>query len=366
MRKTIAVNFVAKHSYLFVRKMVEGLVANNCNILAIVSKNMPEIDQWRALEGVELYEVDGYSSIKDFPIKLLKLFVVDARKIQKRAKELNVRNVYLPVFTYWSIPINQILRRYPYVYALHDPQIHESKRLVTSTLNSILAQNAKYLVILSESFRNYVSKTYRKDNEYIITIPSGDETENSECVELVQYDSMKVNFLFQGRIDTYKGLDILADAYEKLSKEYSNITLTIAGSGDFSPYMEKYKRLKNCTVINRWLTNEEVNGLFNDVSVITVLPYITATQSGVINVAMPKGSPIIATRCGGIIEQIEDNITGYLVEPNNSEALYHKMKYTIDHKKEWDFIRKNAYARMKTLSWDTLAKPLAEIMGGIV
>ena len=115
-------------------------------------------------------------------------------------------------------------------------------------------------------------------------------------------------------------------------------------------------------MINRWLTNDEVNSLFNDKSVITVLPYISATQSGVINVAMPNGSPIIATKCGGITEQIVDNRTGYLIEPNDVNALYEKMEYILNHRDELDDIRHNAYARMKTLGWDVLASRVVEIL----
>lgn len=364
MNKTVVVNFVAKHSYTFVLEMIAGLSRNNCKIIAIVSRNMPEIDNWRKLKDIELYEVDGYTKAISFPFKILKFYICDSAKIKTKIQEAGASVIYVPIISYWSWFVNQVCGNIPFVYAMHDPVVHNSKKIFIKTMNDLLAAKAKRLIILSDVFREYVKKVYKKADKDIITIPSGNESIHTpkERIEIVQYDNNKVNFLFQGQIAKYKGLHILAEAYKKLRKKYTNITLTIAGSGDFREYEDAYKKLDDCTIINRWLDDDEVAGLFNDKSIITVLPYLSATQSGVINVAMPNGSPIIATKCGGIVEQIIDNETGYLIEPDNVDALYEKMEYVINHKEEWEFIRKNAYERMKSLDWDVLSGKLAEIL----
>lgn len=362
-KKTVIINFVAKHSYVFVIKIVEGLIHNGCRVIAIVSRNMPEIDQWKAIKGMKVYEVDGYNTVRDFFPNLIKYYRKDAPKLRSIAKKNGVDVLYLPVFTFWSVFINHSLREYRYVYAMHDPVSHNPKTYIHNYLNYKLGKNADKIVILSNTFRDYVKKTYKKSDKDIVVIPSGYEDVPAKPDEaLVYYDNTKTNFLFQGRIDKYKGLEVLAEAYKRLTKEYRDITLTIAGSGDFSAYEQLCKELPNCTVINRWLTNEEVVSLFNDKSVITILPYTSATQSGVINVAMPCGSPIIASRCGGIPEQIIDGKTGYLVEPGNVEDLYTKMKYVIVNNNELNSIRANAYERMKSLSWDILAGKLMNIL----
>lgn len=362
MKKVVVVNFVAKHSYLFIRRMIEGFIYNDCYVFAIVSKNMPEIEEWRSLKGIELYEVDGYQNIVDFPQKLFSFIRKDSKAINRRIDELKPSCIYLPIFTYWSLPINKYIKTLPVIYAMHDPEVHEKKRIVARYMNSKLGKSATYIVILSEVFREFVKKKYHKDETHVITVPSGLENEAADTVALIDYDDKKTNFLFQGRIDKYKGLEVLAEAYKKLYSENRDISLTVAGSGDFSMYSKSYGELPNCTVINRWLTNEEVSGLFNDKNVITVLPYTSATQSGVINVAMPCGSPIIATRCGGIVEQITDNENGYLVSPNDINELYLKMKYVTEHKDEWTRIRENGYKHMKELSWEVLSKKIVDIM----
>lgn len=364
-QKTVAVNFVAKHSYVFVQKMVEGLAHNGYRILAIVSKNMPEIKEWEKIEGITIYPVNGYTSIANFPLRLLLLFVMDAGKIKRVACEMDVQSVYVPICTYWSVFVNLLFGGKKSVYAMHDPMPHDKRRIVIRIMNRWLGMRSDTLLILSDTFRSYVKQHYHKNDDKIITVPSGVECD-SESVEvvlpLVQYDDSKVNFLFHGRIDRYKGLAILAVAYKRIREKYDNVTLTVAGSGDFGEYEGMYKDLKDCTVINRWLSNGEVTGLFNDRSVIAVLPYLSATQSGVINVAMPIGSPIIATRCGGIVEQITDNETGYLIPPNDVDALFLKMEHVINNRDDWSRIRENAYKRMQSLSWDSLAKRLASAL----
>lgn len=354
---------MAKHSYVFIKNMIEGLIHNDCKIIAIVSKNMPEIDKWKNIEGIKIYEVDGYTNIRTFPLKLIKYYLKDAPRIKKLVKKLNINGEYIPICSYWSWVIHLSLPPVKLVYAMHDPVSHNRKITPIRVFNYLIARQADYIVILSDIFRQHVKDFYRKRDNQIVMIPSGYENVaiSGTQTQIVVYDENKINFLFQGRIDKYKGLDILAKAYEKLRKKYDDVSLTIAGSGDFSLYEPLYKYLEDCTIINRWLTDEEVTSLFNDRNVITVLPYTSATQSGVINVALPNGSPIIASRCGGIEEQIVDGVTGYLFEPNNIDELLKKMEYVILHKNELEEIRRNGYKKMKSLDWDILSKKLADI-----
>lgn len=362
--KTIIVNFVAKHSYAYEPRMMEGLIHNNCRVIAIASKNMPEIEEWKRIKGLKIYEVNGYTSAKDFIPNLIKYLTYDAPRIRKIAEKYNVSSVFAPIFTYWSYFINKSLKKYPYIYTLHDPIPHSSKSIIHNSLNEKLVKKAFKVVILSESFKDYTCKHYNRKSEDVLVIPEGTnvQVDKGKAIRLVDYRNENINFVFQGRIDKYKGINVLISAYKKLSTEYKNITLTVAGSGDMAEYQEALNALPNCTIINRWLSNQEVVGLFNDKNTVAVLPYISATQSGVINVAMPLGTPIIASNTGALSEQIEDGKTGYLVTPGDIEDLYKKMKYVVSHRNELDTIRKYGYEHMKELDWDKLAARMLEIL----
>lgn len=357
--KVIVINFVAKHSYIFVINMVKGLVENGCKAVAIISKNMPEIEQWRRIKGLKLIEIDGYTSLSDFIPKLLRYYCKDVPRIKRIVKKYDDVVMYIPMLSYWSYFVKKSLNQLDYVFDMHDPISHSKKHILLIFFNYQLGLKAKKIRILSETFREHVKKKYKKTDRQIVVIPSGCENvKKNSNVEIVRYEDDKLNFLFQGRIDEYKGLEILAKAYKRLSLEYQSVTLTIAGSGDITPYSKELTDLPRCTVINRWITDEEVASLFNDRNVVAILPYKTATQSGVINVAMPCGTPVIASACGAIPEQIQDGKTGYLVKPGDIDELYIKMKYVLNNQDELKVIRTNGYERMESLDWKILSKKL--------
>ncbi|TXI49335.1 MAG: glycosyltransferase, partial [Mycobacterium sp.] len=54
---------------------------------------------------------------------------------------------------------------------------------------------------------------------------------------------------------------------------------------------------------------------------VVVTPYIRATQSGVAHLAYTFGRPVVATTVGDLPEAVQDGVTGFLVEPGNSEQL---------------------------------------------
>ena len=176
----------------------------------------------------------------------------------------------------------------------------------------------------------------------------------------IEYPSDKINFLFFGRIEKYKGLLILAEAYKSLKEKYDNISLTIVGNGDFTPYNNAFTGLKDFKLINRWIDDNEVNGFFLGDNIVTVLPYLDATQSGVINIAMINRSLVISTNIGGLKEQIKDKKTGMLVEANNSKALEKAMEFAIREQNICNKYINAAANEMKKLSWNNLGRILLE------
>lgn len=366
--KKVFVNFVCKHSQVYVEEIIKNLACFGIDIIAIVSKNMTGIEKWRCNDRIKLYEVDGYTNYYNFLPRLLKFMLIDARQIKKIQKEEKCDLMYIPIVSYWSLFIFRLLKSLPLVYTLHDPIVHNSKKIAIKYTNSYLSKKADRVIILSNSFKEKVKSMTNKSDDMIYVIPSGPENivvdkSNSKCI--ITYDERKFNFLFYGQISKHKGLNVLAKAYCQLKSEIDDITLTIAGNGDFSEYYKDFCQLKDCTIINRWIEDNELPSLFNSKRLVTVLPYLTATQSGVVNVAMPYGSPIITTDTGGMKEQIENGVTGILVKPNDSDELYKAMKYAYHNPEVLDSIRKNALKRMDMLSWNCLTNRIVECFNSL-
>jgi glycosyltransferase involved in cell wall biosynthesis len=127
--------------------------------------------------------------------------------------------------------------------------------------------------------------------------------------------------LFFGRIWDYKGLEHLIKAEPAISSVVPDVKIVIAGRGDdFEKYRRKMVHPDRFDVHNRFITTSHRDELFSEASVVA-LPYIEATQSGVIPLAYSFAKPVVATRVGALEEAVEDGITGRLVPPAHSESL---------------------------------------------
>jgi glycosyltransferase involved in cell wall biosynthesis len=95
----------------------------------------------------------------------------------------------------------------------------------------------------------------------------------------------------------------------------------IAGQGeDFSRYARMMVHPERFIVHNEFISEERTAEYFQRASVV-VLPYIEASQSGVIPLAYSAGKPVVATKVGGLPEMVEHGRTGYLVEPRDVQGL---------------------------------------------
>ncbi len=130
--------------------------------------------------------------------------------------------------------------------------------------------------------------------------------------------------LFFGYVRRYKGLDTLLAAWPKVRARRPGATLVVAGEAyeDTEAYRAQAAAAGEGAVrwLDRYIPDDEVEALFRAADV-AVLPYRTATQSGVTHVAYALGVPVIATRVGGIAETVRDDETGLTCPPEDPDAL---------------------------------------------
>ncbi len=124
--------------------------------------------------------------------------------------------------------------------------------------------------------------------------------------------------LFFGFIRKYKGLDILLEAMSDARFQGTNIQLLIAGEfyeprSVYDPWLQHEAIRQRVVLHDRYIEDHEVPFYFSACDVV-VLPYRSATQSGIIQLAYYYGLPVVATRTGGLSEMIEDGQSGLLTE----------------------------------------------------
>lgn len=157
--------------------------------------------------------------------------------------------------------------------------------------------------------------------------------------------------LFFGRIDKYKGIETLLRVYSKRSGRLPR--LVVAGSGRLSPEEEwLLGECDNVRMINRFIGDDEMNWLFINSKVI-VLPYIEASQSGVLPMAYHFGKPVVVSDLPGLAEFVDEGETGFVF--SNEAGLETALSNVVAVDGWTEKVR--AYER-ENLDWDTNIKKL--------
>ncbi|HLP11494.1 MAG TPA: glycosyltransferase [Flavobacteriales bacterium] len=145
----------------------------------------------------------------------------------------------------------------------------------------------------------------------------GQKKNKAEAQKQLGLDPTKKTLLFFGLIRDYKGLDNLIKAFGMLDNSYQ---LIIAGEsyGDFKKYQDEIDKIpykQNIKTVIEYIDDNRVTDFFSAADVV-VLPYRTATQSGITAIAYHFNLPVIATNVGGLEESILDEKTGLIIRKN--------------------------------------------------
>ncbi|MDO8586072.1 MAG: glycosyltransferase [Armatimonadota bacterium] len=159
--------------------------------------------------------------------------------------------------------------------------------------------------------------------------------------------------LFFGLVRRYKGLIHLIQAMPKV---LSRIDATLLIVGEFydkkEPYLEEIRKLgvsDRALIVDEYVPNEEVGRYFTAADV-AALPYVSATQSGIVQIAFGFNKPVIATSVGGLPDVIEHGETGLLTPPEDPDALADAIIDFFAESRGEQFSR-NIAARQDEFSW---------------
>ena len=132
----------------------------------------------------------------------------------------------------------------------------------------------------------------------------------------------RLELLFFGLIRPYKGLDVLVRGLAQLRDE--KVYLTVAGEawGDVEALRQQLlaEGAPNLRLYLRYMDEQTAANFFARADVV-VLPYRSATGSGVLAVAYNYRKPVLATNVGGLPDSVEEGRTGWLVKPDSPEEL---------------------------------------------
>jgi len=252
--------------------------------------------------------------------------------------------------------ISLFLKKYKVAYTVHDPILHhgESGKIRNWVQNKIIRSANIYFVHGQENKRLLLDK-YKMKEHLVFDIPHG---------EFIFWDKEQLNIkqekiiLFFGRIKKYKGIDILLDAFEKIHKIIPQYKLLIVGQGDVHELLPKINKIPNIELVNRYIEHDEA-ATFLLRSTFVVLPYVEATQSGVIPMVFALGRTCIASNVGAISEIVKNKENGLLVKPSDQEELAASIFFLIENESLRIKMEINAFDYIKKasiFSWQKTAE----------
>ena len=193
----------------------------------------------------------------------------------------------------------------------------------------------------------------------------GEKIEKETAQKNLGLQNKEINILFFGLVRDYKGLDFLIKALKNPALENYPLHLTVAG--EFYEPQSKYDEiikelgLKNITIHNKFIANEDVKNYFCACDLV-VLPYKTATQSGVTQIAFHFEKPMLVTDVGGLSEIVKHGKSGYVCQPN-VEAL---SKTLIDFCENRPDFRESLMEEKKKFSWEEMTKSIKALYNKIL
>lgn len=294
-----------------------------------------------------------------------------ARKIRKDNPELVVFQWWHPYFVpcFWSLC--KLLKKRKILFICHNVFPHE-RFLMDRFLTKLMLRQGDYFITQSRMDAEDLLSV-KPDASYVVTphpTYNAFKIKNlsvQEARRILQIQDQTRVLLFFGFVREYKGLKYLLRAMPEIKDKVSDIQLWVVGDfgSDKDEYMELIRELdidEQVKVVEGYIADAEVEKYFV-ASDLVVLPYISATQSGIVQIAYGFERPVLVTDVGGLPDVVTDRKTGYVVEPQSPHAIAEAVKDYFEQNRYEEFAE-NIRKEEARFSWSTFADKLVGLVEG--
>jgi glycosyltransferase involved in cell wall biosynthesis len=289
-----------------------------------------------------------------------------AKIIKEKKPDLLIFKYWLPFFGPCFGTIAKLVKRKTNTKVLFicDNIIPHERRFGDVVFTKYAFKQANYFIVQSDAVERDLQKYFPAARYCKVPHPVyenfGDPIQKETARTNLGINSKKV-ILYFGYVRAYKGLLVLIEAMRHLD----DVLLLAVGEyyDDQTKYVDKVKSLgleSRIKFYPDYISNDKVSLYFSAADIV-VLPYLSATQSGITQIAYNFDKPVIATNVGGLAEVVIDGRTGFIVPPNDADALAKAINRFYSEKREQNFI--DAVKNEKTkYSWENFIRAIEGLM----
>ena len=278
-----------------------------------------------------------------------------------------------------------LLTRIPYFTLVHGVEVVESTRTLKKWLRSQgrgikkrVIRGSSAVFSVSEFTRRVLLKECGLPEGQVLVVHNGIDTASfsprTPSLELKKKWGTEGRFVFLtlSRLEDYKGVDRVLGALRRLSKEHPSVLYLVGGEGPdqkrLTSMVDQYGLKDTVRFLGR-VEEEALTSLFNLCEVFVLLAredWVTPNFEGfgiVLLEAAACGKPAIAGKSGGMPEVVQDRKTGWVVSPEDEEALYQVMSVAIEQEQlRAEFGRTARERAIQEFSWKKAADRILKEM----
>jgi glycosyltransferase involved in cell wall biosynthesis len=297
-------------------------------------------------------------------------WIATARRIRRFAPELLLFSWWHPFFAPAFGSVARLCRRFggiPSCFLCHNALPHESTFVDRLLLRYAYGSAAAFIAHSAQDrdklrqLRPGVAVHCNPHPTYAVFAAA--EVPRPEQAKVRLGLAERQVLLFFGFVREYKGLPYLLRALDEPGLDPRCHLLVVGEFYDdrerYAPDLERLVRAGRLTLVDRYVPNEEIPLYFSAADLVMV-PYLTATQSGVIQMAYGFHKPVVATRVGGIPEAVIEGQTGYLVPPADSAALARAVR-TYFESADRERMREAIARENRKYSWERMVETIESV-----
>lgn len=252
-----------------------------------------------------------------------------ARYIKRKRPDMVVIQWWHPYFAPCYFLLTHFMGRQNVTFVCHNVFPHE-RFPMDKVLTRLALNNGSHFIVHAKEEAKELEKI-QSHPDYVVTPHPTYHAfrfvgmNRNQAREKLHIGTDERILLFFGYVREYKGLKYLLQAMPEIRREDEKVKLWVVG--EFGADRENYQNLirdlkiaDQVQVHDAYTPDREVEKYFAAADLV-VLPYTSATQSGIVQIAYGFTKPVVVTNVGGLPDVVEDGRTGYIVEPENPKAI---------------------------------------------